>query len=137
MTQPELITPEIADFRARAFVNGLRRHEVSGKMEPCAGEFSQRFMEHPWVRDSVMEGWGRELRSHLIQAVKLRIMRKLPYDDIASLMPPKEWVLYAKEFAAQCQRAARAREELSPNTGLSVSYLLRHLRPQKSTGSNE
>ena len=137
MTQPELITPEIADFRARAFVNGLRRHEVSGKMEPCAGEFSQRFMEHPWVRDSVMEGWGRELRSHLIQTVKLRIMRKLPYDNIESLMPSKDWVDDARDFAADCRRAAEAREKLWPNTGLAVSYLLRNLRPQQNADGDK
>ncbi len=102
----EQMTPEKADYMSRCFVNGLRRHGKSGKMEPASGEFSQRFLSHPWVRESVTEGWDKELRGHLIRTVKIRLMRDESYQAIEDLMPPRKWVDDAKHHAARYRSAA-------------------------------
>lgn len=118
-TSTEQMTPERADWNARCFVNGMKRHGVTGKMEPASGEFSQHFIRHPWVRESIAEGWGKELRSHLILAVKRRIMMGLPYNDIEALMPPRDWVDYAKQQAERYRKAAEWRKENAPGGDMS------------------
>lgn len=96
----------LAEYRARCFVNPMRRHGTSGKMEPVGYEFADRFLPHPWVRSAISEGWGKELRSHLVLTVMKRILLGEAYGDIDSLMPPKQWVDYVRDQAAQYQRAA-------------------------------
>lgn len=108
-----------ADYRARCFVNAMRRHGRTGKMEPVGWEFSERFLPHPWVRDSITEGWGKELRSHLILTVKGRIMRGQPYDNIDELMPPKEWVAYAKSQAERYRKAAEWQKANMPGSDMT------------------
>jgi hypothetical protein len=118
----ETMTADLAEYQARCYVNGMRRHGRSGKMEPACGEFSMRHVDHPWVRESVLEGWGRELRSHLILAVKLRRMRGEPLPTkVDDVMPPREWVDAAKYQAAR-YAAARdwQRENRSESVGLSA-----------------
>lgn len=102
----ETMTPSLADYKARCFVNGVRRHAKSGNLEPAGGQFSERFLSHPWVRESITEGWGRELRGHLIQAAKIRLMRGEPIGDIENLMPSREWVDAAKTNAERYRKAA-------------------------------
>lgn len=108
----ELLTPDMADYRARCFVNGVRRHGKSGKMEPASGEFHERFLSHPWVRESIAEGWGKELRSHLVRVCKIRLMRGETLGDITVLMPDKDWVASEKHHAERYRLAAewRARQ---------------------------
>lgn len=102
----EVMTPSLADFKARCFVNGVHRHSKSGKVEPIGGQFAERFLSHPWVRESITEGWGRELRGHLIQAAKIRLMRGEPIGDVGNLMPSREWVAAAKTNAEHYRKAA-------------------------------
>lgn len=107
----EVMTPSLADFKARCFVNGVHRHSKSGKVEPIGGQFAERFLSHPWVRDSVKEGWGRELRMHLIQACKIKLMRNEPIGDIEGLMPDQKWISDAKRQAEIFRKAAEWRDQ--------------------------
>lgn len=100
-----------ADYRARCYVNGVRKHGGTGVIEPAPGEFSDRFLPHPWVRESLTEGWGRELRSHLILTVKRRLIEGLPIDRIEDLMPDRSWVDAAKYHAEIYRKAKVWREE--------------------------
>lgn len=104
------MTPSLADFKARCFVNGVHRHSKSGKVEPIGGQFAERFLSHPWVRDSIKEGWDRELRGHLIQAVKIRIMRGEQIGGIEGLMPDQKWISDAKRQAEIFRKAAEWRD---------------------------
>ena len=71
----EQLSPEqIADYRARCYVNGVRKHGRTGIIEPASGEFSERFLPHPWVRESVTEGWG-------VSCAHIRADREAPADD--------------------------------------------------------
>lgn len=108
------MTPEKADFYARCFVNGMRMHGRSKKLEPAHGEFANRFLSHPWVRESVTQGWGRELRSHLILVCKRCYMRKQHPGTIETLMPPKEWVEAAKRNAERYAMAAQWQKDNRP-----------------------
>lgn len=99
-------TIDLADYKARCFVNGVRRHGRSGKMEPASGEFHERFMDHPWVRESITEGWGKELRGHLIHVCKLKLLRNEPLGDIDGLMPDAKWVAAEKHNAERYRKAA-------------------------------
>jgi hypothetical protein len=93
------------------FVYGMRRHGVTGKMEPASGEFSSRFAVHPWCREATTEGWAKELRSHLVLTVKRRIMTQAPFHIIEELMPPKEWVDNAKHNAQRYAASAKWRDD--------------------------
>ena len=121
----EIMTVERADYAARCFVCGMRRHGISGKMEPASGEFSSRFMSHPWVRESITEGWAKELRTHLILTVKRRAMASIPYQNIEELMPPKEWVVNEKHNAWRYRTAREQREEKYGK--VDAEYFLRKL----------
>lgn len=107
----EQLSPEQADYRARCYVNGVRKHGRTGIIEPASGEFSERFLPHPWVRESVTEGWGRELRSHLVLTVKRRLMTGLPIDRIEDLMPDRDWVDAVKYHAERYRKAKVWRDE--------------------------
>lgn len=111
MTDDKPMTPDRADYLARVFVNGMRRHGVTGKMEPASGEFAPRFATHPWCREATTEGWAKELRSHLVLTVKRRIMTGQSYDVIENLMPPKEWVDAAKFNAERYRSSQQWRDE--------------------------
>lgn len=110
----EIMTPELADYRARCFVNGVHRHSVSGNMEPKGGEFHERFLLHPWVRESVTEGWGLDLRQHLIHVVKIKLMRGETIGPIESLMPDRKWVANCKHNADRYRKAAEWRDAKGP-----------------------
>lgn len=110
MTESEM-TPEKADYIARMFVNGPRRHGVTGKMVPASGEFAPRFASHPWCREATTEGWAKELRGHLVTTIVRRIWSRQPYDMIETLMPPREWVDTAKLNAARTRSATEWRDQ--------------------------
>ena len=114
MSESEM-TPEKADYIARMFVNGPRRHGVTGKMVPASGEFAPRFASHPWCREATTEGWAKELRGHLVTTIVRRIWSRQPYDMIETLMPPREWVDVAKRDAARYQSATQWQKENRPH----------------------
>lgn len=120
----EVMTPELADYRARCFVNGAARHAKSGKIEPITANFHERFLSHPWVRDSITEGWDRELRMHLTRVVKQRFMGGEAVSDIESLMPDRKWVENARNDAQRYRKAADWRKDNRPNT-MSAEGMLR------------
>lgn len=128
MKKPEM-TPERADYNARCYVNGMRMHGRSHKMEPASGEFSTRFASHPWCREAVIEGWGKELRSHLIMTVKRRIMAGVPYDVIEDLMPPREWIDVAKRDAARYRSAFDWQKQHRPHP-VALAALLSKIAKQ-------
>ncbi len=45
----EIMTPDLADYRARCFVNGAARHAATGNFEPITANFHERFLSHPQV----------------------------------------------------------------------------------------
>lgn len=115
----EDMTPEKADWIARKIVNGLRLHGHSGKMEPASGEFSDSLLSHPIVRQSVTEGWGRELRLFLIHHVRRHIMAKQPFTSIDQFMPPAKWI---EDTRKQNERFAKAREWQKQNLPPSTDF---------------
>lgn len=120
MTSPfansPVLTPWLADLRARFLVNGAERHSKSGEMEPVTGAWAPRFRDHPWVIQSDAEGWGRELRAVCIHAARQRIMAGIKPNDIEinDLMPDRGWVDYTRSEAARTASATKWREE-NPN----------------------
>lgn len=110
-----IITPETAEFRARAFVSGMvdeiKHGERTGRQVIHTGHWSAHFAGHPWVEASESGGWGRDLRMSVTQAVKRRIMGGRPYHDVDQLMPPKEVVDFWREKAASRSQAAAWQED--------------------------
>lgn len=127
----EDMTPEKADFLARKFVNGLRTHSKTGKVEPADGQFSERFLSHPLVRQSIGEGWDRELRLLLIHQIRRQIMAKRSYDVIEDFMPPKEWVSAAQNQAERFRLAAEWQKKHMKG-GLDFTALLKNIDPGAS-----
>lgn len=101
----------LADYRARCFVNGSKRHEKTGKIEPIAGAWSEAFRDHPYVIEAEYQGWGRELRGAVVSAVKSRIYANKGFGDIDTLMPDRKWVDYAKQQAERARKAQQWRDE--------------------------
>lgn len=121
----ENMTPDLADYKARCFVNGAARHAATGNFEPITANFHERFLSHPWVRDSITEGWDRELRGHLTRVAKLRYMRGEPVGDIEALMPDKKWVEQARKDAERYSKAAQWRKANVPETMSAEGMLKR------------
>ena len=118
------MTPALADFKARCFVNGAARHAKTGNFEPITANFHERFLSHPWVRESITEGWDRELRMHLTHVARLKYMRGEPVGDIEALMPDGKWVEQQKIDAERYRKAAQWRKANMPNT-MDAAGLLR------------
>lgn len=108
------MTQDLADYRARCFVNGAARHAKTGNFEPITGNFHERFLDHPWVRASIVEGWDRELRMHLIRVAKISYTRGLPVGDIEDLMPDKQWIEKAQKEAERYRKAGEWRNKNVP-----------------------
>lgn len=121
----ENITPEKADYLARCFVNGAARHAATGNFEPITANFHERFLSHPWVRDSIKEGWDRELRAHMTQIAKLKLMNREVLGDIEALMPDKKWVSQARTDADRYRKAAEWRKANMPQTMDAAGILKR------------
>jgi hypothetical protein len=113
MLEPTM-TPERARWLAQCFVCGTRRHGKTGDMQVANGEFSARFMPHPWVREAITEGWGNELRSFVTLVAQRRVMAGQPLDIIEDLMPPRKWVDDAKVEAARRATALEWQRENRP-----------------------
>ena len=118
------------DFRARCFVNGTVKNPKTGKDEPHSGHWSRSFRGHPWVEQSISEGWGRDLRQHVIAAVKRRIMSGQSFGAVEELMPDAKWVESVRRHAAAYAEAAKWREQVIAEHGSVDAYL------QKSAKGN-
>ncbi len=130
---PRPMTPERADLAARMFVNGAERHSKSGLIEPITGAWSARFASHPWAIESDIQGWGRELRTTVIMAVRRRLMGGMALNDIdvEDVMPEIElvdcWRAQAKKFAdaAAWREANPDHKSIKGNVAIDVEGLLR------------
>jgi hypothetical protein len=141
------------DYWVRIFVNGATK-DKQGHTIPASGEWSDRFLSHPWVRDSVKEGWARDLRGHVIQRVKRLHMQRdaarKAYDvsirsvrdsvpSIEDLMPDKDWMERRREDASREAQAKEWRNGVVEQYGSLEAYLQRHKpsagRWQKPTGA--
>lgn len=125
------------DFRASCFVNGTVRNLKTGRDEPHSGHWSSAFRGHPWVEQSISEGWGRDLRQHVIQAVKRRIMAEKPFHDVEGLMPDPKWVAGARTQAAKYAASAKWREQVIAENGSVDADLQKAAKAnnRRSTGS--
>lgn len=128
------------DYWVRIYVNGATK-DKQGNTIPASGEWSDRFLSHPWVRQSSNEGWARDLRSHVIQRVKRLHMQRdaarKHYDvsirtvrdsvpNIEELMPDKEWVERRREDARKEAQAKEWRNGVVEEYGSLEAYLQRH-----------
>lgn len=111
------------DFRARCFVNGTVKNPRTGKDEPHSGHWSRAFRGHPWVEQSIDEGWGRDLRQHVIMAVKRRILQERPFHQVEELMPDPKWAESTRYHAARYMAAAKWREQVTAEHGSVEAYL--------------
>lgn len=108
------IDADRCEYMARCYVNGTTR-DRDDKLIPHAAHWHERFHDHPWVRESEMEGWGRELRSVVITNLKRQILReqhRFRYPSIIDhLMPDAKWIANAKIFAAKVAAAEEWRKQ--------------------------
>lgn len=121
---PSDMTPDKADFMARCFVNGSEKHAKTEIVEPIHGEWSVRFRNHPWVRDSEAEGWGRDLRMACIGAARDRIMAGVKPIDMKpnDVMPKAEYIEHWRDQARK-EREALAWRRANP-THKSINGLM-------------
>jgi hypothetical protein len=114
---PEKEWIRLCDYKARCWVNGmkdLKQRDGSRKRGPGVCTFDDRFLEHPWVRQSIAEGWDRELRGHIVRLARLHVMGggQVHTLNVVDLMPDASWVKYAREQADRARLAAEWREEI-------------------------
>ncbi len=100
------------DYKARCFVQGTVKNARNGGMvEPASRHWSARFITHPMVRQATLEGWDRDLRAHIVSAVRRRIMARQPYDAVEDLMPTdRRWIDHVRKEAVAFQKAKEWRE---------------------------
>lgn len=96
-----------ADHRARVIVCGLCEHTSktgAPVMRLNSTGFSREWMQHPWVREAMAEGWDRDLRASAIRRVFRSIMAKQDPHDVSRHLPSKElrdhWRSRAARYAA-------------------------------------
>ena len=122
----EQMSAEQAKWKAQGFVYGIHFHEKTKRWEPrYGGYFADRFLGHPWVRESISEGWGAELRGTLVRAVTQRMLLRQTYDVINDLMPEATLIKHWKEQAARYRSAAEWREQIVEQYGSLEHYLQR------------
>lgn len=127
------------DYWVRIFVTGVRK-DKDGKTAPAGFLWADRFMDHPWVRDSITQGWERDLRSHVIRAAKRLVMQRdksrgqfdvsmrtvmdaVPSAD--ALMPDKDWCDRARQRATDALEAVAWRNDIAEQFGSLEEYLRR------------
>lgn len=110
----EYVTIASADFRARCWISGTTK-DKDGKITFRTGCWHERHHHHPWVRESEIEGWGKDLRT----AVALPLTRLIlsqqhafrAFPDLEDLMPDREWVEAHKRMARIATEAAEWQDE--------------------------
>lgn len=126
-----------ADYKARVFVIGLTEGTdsdgvLTGKKVLHTGNWAPRFLGHPTVEQALAEGWGRELQSTIIGFVRRRILAQVPYHDINTLMPDKEWIEHQRKNAKRYADAKAWRDPLIEQYG-DISGVLTRLRPRRES----
>lgn len=118
----------IADYQARCWVQGSKKYKFadgSERIEPIVANFHARFLEHPWVREAVTEGWDRDLRMHVIRIVRKHILDggHVSSLNIVDLMPPKDWIDNAKMEAQRTREAKEWQDKVIAEHGSMDAYL--------------
>lgn len=122
----------LADYKSRCWVQGSKRYSFVGadgkaasRIDPICGSFDARFDEHPWVRQSVIEGWDRDLRSFLIRRVKQLLLEGKAPDGIplGELMPHKPFVDAARQQAKLSREGRQWRDQICTKYDSVDSYL--------------
>lgn len=126
------ISFEEADRKARVFVCGMHRDPKLG-MVVTSGHWHKRFMDHPWVRQSIAEDWARELRSVVISNVARRIRTRLPHENITDLMPDQQWVDCVRTQAKRYSDGMESRQRLIAEYG-SLEAALAKINRQPKEG---
>lgn len=116
-----------AERKAASFVCAEGVNEKTGETSPLGWVFHERFDQHPWVRQSILEGWDGELRGYIRQQVTQRILTNEPFADIALLMPSRHWV----EEARRCARGYRDGMEFRNRVEKSHGSLEKFLAEKK------
>lgn len=113
--------PNDADYWARCYVQGTKRHSKTGAIIPVCQGWSDRFLPHPLVRQATTEGWADELRAHFIGMLKRWLMARAGAGDsnaawpaIETIMPDKKWIEGVSANAARYRLADAAREANPP-----------------------
>lgn len=119
---------KLTAFRARSFVCGTRVHGRSGKLEPNFDSFAAEHLRHPLVQRSVREGWDRDLRAHLIFAVRKAMLQELPHDDIGRFMPDAEWIRAAANNARRYAEASAWQKQMAEEHGSFDNFLQKTAR---------
>lgn len=80
------------DREARVFVNGIRFKKYHNghpdQWDIDHGNFHKRWIELPLVRQSIVEGWDKDMRQHLvgvIRALLTRVVQAMPPADLVAL----------------------------------------------------
>jgi hypothetical protein len=117
------------DEAARTIVHQLKFNARLSKLEPATGTWSPAFLEHGLVQQAETEGWGRELRSYVLQQVRLKLMAWKPealgmaampvfeevIRDVDDLMPrDTEWIKAARHEAARATDARYRNPPVDP-----------------------
>jgi hypothetical protein len=116
------MTPELADYMARAFVCGLVEQvlvdgTLTGKKVVQSGRWHTRFVGHPYVDAADAEGWARDLRTAVIAETRRRIMAKEAYHDVNLLMPDAGWIKHQRAMAEKYAAAKKWRDEVTESHG--------------------
>lgn len=115
----EYVTIASADFRARCWISGTCK-DKDGNLTYKTGCWHERHHHHRWVRESEIEGWGKELRTVVtIPLVKLIFRQQFAFKTfpaLEDLMPDREWVKATKRIAAIAAEAEKWQMEHLQNT---------------------
>ena len=110
----EYVTIASADFRARCWISGTTK-DKEGKITYRTGCWHERHHHHPWVRESEIEGWSKELRTAIVIPLKKLIFRQQyafkTFPALEDLMPGREWVEAHKRMAVIAAEAAEWQDE--------------------------
>lgn len=125
------MTPELADYMARAFVCGLVEQvlvdgTLTGKKVVQSARWHPRFVGHPWVDAADAEGWARDLRTAVIAETRRRIMAKEAYHDVNLLMPDAGWIAHQRAMAEKYAAAKKWRDEVTESHGSVDAWLNKH-----------
>lgn len=112
---------------AAMIVCGVQQNPVTKRAEPASGQWGPAWLEHGLVRQSVREGWARDLRMFARLAVTRRVMEitkhtpsQMPrFEDVVRdvddfLPKDREWIQAARDGAERDQLAAEYRNAKSP-----------------------
>ena len=123
----DYVTLASADFRARCWISGTTK-DKDGKLTHRNGCWHERHHDHPWVRESEIEGWARELRSAVLLPLKKIIFGQQhafrAFPPLEDLMPGRDWVDDHKRMARIAAEAADWQDDNLAKTKMAKTGLV-------------